>query len=73
MSNRVDGRMLFHVCVFVQGYMCCFVNNGTASSDISADDIHCLFGNVEDVYDFSRLVIVLRCSFMNQQSCDAIT
>jgi len=38
-----------------QGYMCCFVNNETTSSDISANDVRCLFGNVEDVYNFNRL------------------
>ena len=34
--------------------MCGFVNNEAAFSDVSADDIQCLFGNVEAVYNFNR-------------------
>ena len=38
--------------------MCCFVNNEATSSDVSSDisgnDIQCLFSNVEDVYNFNR-------------------
>jgi len=31
------------------------VNNEAISSNISANDIRFLFGNVEDVYNFNRL------------------
>jgi len=37
--------------------MCCLMNNETAFSGISADDIQSLFGNVEDVYNFNRSVL----------------
>jgi len=49
----------------LQGYMCGFVNNETTSSDIAGSDILCLFGNIEDVYNFNRFdTAILLCAFL---------